>query len=1816
MRSRAKSLAALIIVGLIILPDLALAATRTWDGGGSTNNWSEAANWSDNTAPTAADTALFDGTDATDATVDADILVSAITVTSGYGGTLNFGSATITGSVGDGAVQFTAADKSWLQITDASQTGLDPGTSDFSVSGWIRMDTLPAASSYWTMLGKGTGNTRYDVIIDSNGKLGLRFGVSSTVIFTGGTTLSAGTWYFIVVNFDRDGNAGVYINNIAESSPADISGQSASFDSADVFAVGYATAVGTYFNGKIDSLSFSSRLLTADEITWLYNAGSGRVYKDIGIAGNNGSALKTNLVSWWDLGENAGTRYDSYGTNNLSQSFGNIIAPPVYSTEKLTNGDFETVTSAGPPANFGTWNEGTGDGNIEVETTVIHGESNAAKLTMGASFNTNINQNYSSITAGATYRLSFWSAGDGTNAGLVRVYDISNAVLIRDYTTTGITAGTYGLVTYDFVAPTGCTNVGFYFRPASVNGGIAYLDDVSLKQITTASINNGGFEDWTTSTNAGTWVESVSGTSTVNREDTTTYNGTNAARLDHDASNNIAGMYGSNSQPIGKLYSYTVYARGGTGTPSLYVGSYGYGYNSHTLTTSYAAYSSTYRSDPSTSRTFGFLRNSAASNSIYIDSVTLTAAEILGTSGIPRGQSPAVDYAGQFNGTSQSLSATTTAFNPGTGDFSLGASFYLDSYPGSTSAATIFSSGTNGSGSDYYVLRVLPSGANYVISVTFNDSSGAVWSGSTTATITTGNWYTVVANFNRAGNCTVSLNNATAENLGAISGKSGNVDAGNLYVGRYAASAVQYFPGRINGAFYANRVLTTDEITYLHNNGKWRMFSEFGLPSTNGSALTSSVVRGWWGMDTAGNLGLDSTTNGNNLTNNGTVTQGTGNSQYTGGATFMFDQPGTLNLSSATIDLLDGTFEVAGAGAITPGTSTLQLRGISNLSGSTTQSLHNVKVLTGAVVTQRSATTLDGTLTISGSYIVSAGNLSVGRLFLPGRLTLNGNTLSASGSVDLTSGTFTHGNGTLRLTGGNSHTLKTDSESLYNLTVSGSGIYDLSDTLTVTHALNISGSTLDLNGQTIVVTGASFGNEGTLRLQGGETLTGFTNDSDSGIVYFDGTSGPYTLKDWPYYGLTVNGAGTTFNLPATLDVNGNLTITAGTVDVTSNNYGITIGGSWGNSGAFNARSGTVTFDGTGNQTLSAGSSHFEDITVNKAAGTLQLASAVDLEDLNILAGTLKTTGYTLTLTGSLTNKATLTPGTGSVVLTGANQTLSGSTSFYNLTKTVSASDTLYFYPGYTYTVNGTVDLSGGSKIFSLKSSIDGVHWNFAPPAASLTLVGLVLKDSYNTRLRDQVCLDCTDSGNNQNWDFENSPTINTVSAGTTSVSGSGGGGGGRRGSPAQMQSLIKQAQLTILARFETSRQKIISGKTPEQLVAEKKREEDAKAEQAEMQREQKIRERITQREAEVALAKKNEQEMKQRYELYRDERIARALAAEQQKRIESETQLRKEQEALVLEQQQNAARRTERLAKIDEMKKSSSASSVSSSLSASSVASEPGRRVPAAEGESASSSSLVSSVSSSSLSSSSSMTSASSASSSSAFSASAIAYSSAAEINSSASEIAASEQVELAAQRRNRYMSLVDEKPVIYKDVPLDAWFAPYVAYVIEEKIAQGYRSTDGTPKGEFGVANPVTYAEVLKMALEATDVKIDGLPPPRNISAKGTWASAYVAKAETLALAVFNPDLDVNQSATRGAVIQTILEVMGIPTDIKIPSPFTDVPSTNIYAKAITTAAAYGLVQGDNDASGNPLNRFRPDDPINRAEVAKIIALAKELLK
>lgn len=89
----------------VAIPTSVQAATITWDGGGSTNNWSEDANWSGDTEPGTGDLAYFDGTSTKNAIINTNIDVGGLDIDDGYTGIISAASGVDINIRGGGFVQ-------------------------------------------------------------------------------------------------------------------------------------------------------------------------------------------------------------------------------------------------------------------------------------------------------------------------------------------------------------------------------------------------------------------------------------------------------------------------------------------------------------------------------------------------------------------------------------------------------------------------------------------------------------------------------------------------------------------------------------------------------------------------------------------------------------------------------------------------------------------------------------------------------------------------------------------------------------------------------------------------------------------------------------------------------------------------------------------------------------------------------------------------------------------------------------------------------------------------------------------------------------------------------------------------------------------------------------------------------------------------------------------------------------------------------------------------------------------------------------------------------------------------------------------------------------------------------------------------------------------------------------------------------------------------------------------------------------------------------------------------------------------------------
>jgi len=254
-----------------------------------------------------------------------------------------------------------------------------------------------------------------------------------------------------------------------------------------------------------------------------------------------------------------------------------------------------------------------------------------------------------------------------------------------------------------------------------------------------------------------------------------------------------------------------------------------------------------------------------------------------------------------------------------------------------------------------------------------------------------------------------------------------------------------------------------------------------------------------------------------------------------------------------------------------------------------------------------------------------------------------------------------------------------------------SSVFTLGATETIKNVTITSGIlSLGANGLTVSTT---FLNNGTLRWRGSGTLSLPAMDTDSGTVEFtgdgDAVADTYTVTTLSatYYNLTINstdGATDIFELGAALDINNNLTITAGDFDVTVSNRAITIGGNFARVGTFTQRAGTVTFDDATKTSIISGSTTFNNFTCTTQDKNFQFTAA-----------TTQTISGTLTLTGAASHLIILRS--------------TSTDSYWNLIAGAGQA--------VTYVNVKDSDASGGTQVNPGLNSFDAGHnlnWQFQP----------------------------------------------------------------------------------------------------------------------------------------------------------------------------------------------------------------------------------------------------------------------------------------------------------------------------------------------------------------------------------------------------------------------------------------------------------------------------------------------------------------------
>jgi hypothetical protein len=358
----------------------------------------------------------------------------------------------------------------------------------------------------------------------------------------------------------------------------------------------------------------------------------------------------------------------------------------------------------------------------------------------------------------------------------------------------------------------------------------------------------------------------------------------------------------------------------------------------------------------------------------------------------------------------------------------------------------------------------------------------------------------------------------------------------------------------------------------------------------------------------------------------------------------------------------------------------------------------------------------------AGKTLRNTADFGVGSLVSTSRtMTVNGTFQVEQGSWSGSAGTWSYGTGATLVFANTSgyygpidgtHAYWPTSGGPTNVIVQGPGGIAMGTVRTVSGTFETSGPVLDADDLTL---------NGVSRLNAGGSLGGSpTYGAGSTLVY---ATGAVVGDEWAAgtslgvgvpQQVTVQAGSGTVSLPASTRVcPGDLTITSGTLALNAAGGELVVGGQWSHTGgAFAPNGQAVRFNGTGTQTVSAGSppEGFGGLVVDKPSGTLELGSDVSVtytsgDGLQLLdAGAIDLSGRTLQLSGAggnvlVTGGFHPILGTGTLDVRGAKTVASTGGGALSLGPgvTVALGAALDFGAGLT-TLGGTLRLDGGGSV--------------------------------------------------------------------------------------------------------------------------------------------------------------------------------------------------------------------------------------------------------------------------------------------------------------------------------------------------------------------------------------------------------------------------------------------------------------------------------------------------------------------------------------
>ncbi|MDO8524418.1 MAG: LamG domain-containing protein [bacterium] len=214
----------------------------------------------------------------------------------GNTGTLTGGVQWTTGKLGKG-LSFDGVND-YVSVGDPASGVLDFGISNFSIGTWVKTSSVQAIKTIIYKGATSAANKGYWIYINATGVViaNIADGTNRpTAVSTSGWNNNQ--WHYVIVVFNRAGNSQVYMDGVANGTPASLAPIAGNtIDNAFSFRIGGTSGANASADGIIDDVRIYNRALSAGEVGQMYNS-----TKD-GYLGK--IKVSTGLVGYWKLDDN------------------------------------------------------------------------------------------------------------------------------------------------------------------------------------------------------------------------------------------------------------------------------------------------------------------------------------------------------------------------------------------------------------------------------------------------------------------------------------------------------------------------------------------------------------------------------------------------------------------------------------------------------------------------------------------------------------------------------------------------------------------------------------------------------------------------------------------------------------------------------------------------------------------------------------------------------------------------------------------------------------------------------------------------------------------------------------------------------------------------------------------------------------------------------------------------------------------------------------------------------------------------------------------------------------------------------------------------------------------------------------------------------------------------------------------------------------------------------------------------------------------------------------------------------------------------